>query len=65
MGFARLFRSRWTAILWAIGILWTAYDVVGTGPAAPPTANASATMQDATGTPVDKDDLAALAGAMR
>ncbi|MBX9860723.1 MAG: hypothetical protein K2Y20_14225 [Sphingomonas sp.] len=65
MGFARLFRSRWAAILWSAGILWTAYDVVGSGPAAPPAANASAELQDATGTPVDKDDLAALAGAMR
>lgn len=65
MGFARLFRSRWAAMLWAAGILWTAYDVVGTGPATPPAANESAELQDATGTPVDKDDLAALAGAMR
>lgn len=65
MGFARLFRSRWAAIVWALGILWTAYDVVGSGPGTPSAANANAELHDATGTPVDKDDLAALAGAMR
>lgn len=27
MPYARLFRSRWSALLWAAGILWTAYDV--------------------------------------
>jgi len=27
MPFSRLFRSRWAALLWAGGILWTAYDV--------------------------------------
>jgi len=30
MPFSRLFRSRWAALLWAGGILWTAYDVSGT-----------------------------------
>ena len=36
----RLFRSRWAALLWAGGILWTAYDVAGgaapPAPATPP-----------------------------
>ena len=27
MGLARLFRSRWSALFWAAGVLWFAYDV--------------------------------------
>jgi hypothetical protein len=23
----KIFRSRWAALLWAVGIVWTAYDV--------------------------------------
>ncbi len=66
MPFAKLFRSRWTAALWAGGILWTAYDVAGAAPADPPVAAVNATNQadapiDVTGTPVSADDLAVLA----
>lgn len=65
MPFNKLFRSRWSALLWAGGILWTAYDVAGTAPSPPPpAANASADASDpvdVTGTPVSKDDLATLA----
>lgn len=33
MPFARLFRSRWAALIWAAGILWTAIDVADSAPA--------------------------------
>lgn len=68
MGFTRIFRSRWAALFWAGGIVWTAYDVATAN--APdsraPTARAtpSTTGIDATGAPVDPKDAAALASAM-
>ena len=60
----RLFRSRWSALLWAGGILWTAYDVADAAPdRGAPAANAAAggDMVDATGLAVDAKDLAVLA----
>lgn len=67
MPFAKLFRSRWAALLWAAGIIWTAYDVAaGTAPTAPPAANTTDNKPvDATGTPVDKEDLAVIANLTR
>lgn len=59
----RLFRSRRTALFWAAGILWTAYDVVGAAPSQPVTpANAAAPI-DALGDQVDPAALAVLANA--
>ena len=52
----RLFRSRWAALLWAGGILWFAYDVAGSAPA-----GNSGGMADASATPANADDLAAVA----
>ncbi len=63
MPFAKLFRNRWSALLWAGGVLWTAYDVAGAAPSPRPakaSADAAAAV-DATGAPVDKSDLATLA----
>ena len=51
----RLFRSRWTAVLWAGGILWLAIDVAGVG-GGPQRAGPAATTTDATGIPVDDSD---------
>jgi len=64
MGFSRLFRSRWAALFWSAGILWTAYDVADDAPqpASPILATAPAA-EDATGTPFDAADLAILANA--
>lgn len=63
MGLSRLFRSRWAALFWAAGILWTAYDVANDAPEpAPATGNASVST-DATGEPFDARDLAILANA--
>ena len=55
--FSRLFRSRWAALFWAGGVLWTAYDVAGAQPAA---SNAAT---DATGEQANAADLAVLAQA--
>ena len=64
----RLFRSRWSALLWAGGILWTAYDVAAAMPdrRAPAAGNAAGAAGDgdtvdATGVAVDARDLAVLA----
>ena len=57
-----LFRSRWSALLWAAGILWTAYDVAGGTPSTPTATNASAAT-DALGDTVDPAALAVLANA--
>lgn len=65
---SRLFRNRWSALLWSAGILWTAYDVAmanrgaNRGPA-PTNAATPAAVQDATGEAVDPADLAILANA--
>ena len=66
MPLSRLFRSRWSALLWAGGVLWTAYDVANGQPHGAPAANAQgAAGTDATGEAVSAADLAALANAMR
>ena len=59
--FSRLFRSRWAALFWAAGILWTAYDVAGSAPSTKP--GNIAAPADATGEPVDNGALAILANA--
>ncbi|MES2043484.1 MAG: hypothetical protein V4475_06385 [Pseudomonadota bacterium] len=62
---SRIFRSRWAALLWAGGILWTAYDVAGAAPANKAAGNQAAPADtDATGVAVENDDLAVLANAM-
>ena len=69
MPYAKLFRSRWAALIWAAGILWMAVDVAGYAPerkADPANASASADTDDidATGEAVQNSDLAILAGVM-
>lgn len=60
----KIFRSRWSALFWAAGIIWTAYDVASAN-APDPAANASnAADTDVTGAAVDNGDLAVLANAM-
>jgi hypothetical protein len=63
---SKIFRSRWSALWWSAGILWTAYDVASAAPSKPATANASASAQqeDATGAVIDNADLAVLANAI-
>jgi hypothetical protein len=54
----RLFRSRWTALLWAGGIRWFAWDVSDS--ASGGTGN-TATITDASGAPANAEDLQAIA----
>ncbi len=64
---SRIFRSRWTALFWAGGIIWSAYDVANATKASDPkdgNAAAATLGVDATGTPVDNADLSTLANAM-
>jgi hypothetical protein len=61
---AKIFRSRWSALFWAGGILWTAYDVAEANAPDPATNNTTAALTDATGEAVNSADLAALANAM-
>lgn len=66
MGFSRLFRSRWAALLWSAGIVWTAYDIANDAPEpATNTAAGNVAVQatDATGASFDTRDLAVLANA--
>lgn len=65
MPFAKLFRSRWAALVWAGGILWTAVDVAGYSPSHSPDNQAAvAAPTDATGEAVQNSDLVALAAAI-
>jgi len=63
---SKIFRSRWAALLWAGGIIWTAYDVANANTPDPAPANNSAATADtdATGVAVTNSDLAILANAM-
>ncbi|WP_375397966.1 hypothetical protein [uncultured Sphingomonas sp.] len=60
----RIFRSRWSALFWAGGILWFAYDVADNAPVRAGAANAADAAADATGIAVDNGDLAVLANSM-
>lgn len=61
---SRIFRSRWSALFWAGGILWTAYDVAEANVPDPAAGNVAAAEQDATGAAVANANLAVLANAM-
>ncbi|MDB5707555.1 MAG: hypothetical protein JWN66_4671 [Sphingomonas bacterium] len=66
MPYAKLFKNRWAALLWAGGILWTAVDVAGYAPAkhVDNATEAAAAPTDATGEVVQNSDLAILASVM-
>ena len=59
MGLSKIFRSRWSALFWAAGIVWTAYDVAEANKPAPNAGHHDKTV-DVTGTPVDDQDVQAL-----
>ena len=61
---SKIFRSRWAALFWAGGIIWTAYDVASANAPDPVVNNSAAAETDATGATVDNGDLAVLANAM-
>lgn len=60
-----IFKSRWFALLWAAGIIWTALDVAGVGGDSGDTNNEAASgITDATGAPVDNQQLEQLGAAL-
>ncbi len=61
---SRIFRSRWAALFWAGGIVWTAYDVAEANAPDAAVNNVAAADQDATGEAVTDADLAVLANAL-
>ena len=61
---SKIFRSRWSALFWSAGIIWTAYDVASANTPDPTTNNTTAAPTDATGVTVNDGDLAVLANAM-
>lgn len=70
MPYRKLFLSRWAALLWAGGVLWTAIDFVGFAPPAAQNVAAANTTADgddtdATGMAVNDADLAILANVMK
>jgi hypothetical protein len=63
-----VFKSRWMALVWAAGILWTAYDYAEAQPQASSNAAAnnadSEEPTDATGAPITPEDQQKLADAI-
>lgn len=63
-GYARIFRSRWSALLWAAGILWFAYDTAESQPHGDGNSANAEQATDATGAPVTAEDEQRLAAAI-
>ncbi|MGN6375989.1 MAG: hypothetical protein ACTHMG_10585 [Sphingomonas sp.] len=57
---SKIFRSRWSALLWAGGIIWTAYDVAEAN--APHHHVPAATTADQPDHPAQEGDVAAATG---
>ena len=60
-----VFKSRWMALLWAVGIIWTAVSFVGEDRSSGPADNSqnaqnAALGTDVTGAPITGQDIAAL-----
>ena len=56
---SRIFRSRWAALLWAAGVIFTAVTFIGFGDKE--SHQAAAVIENATGTNISNSDLAVLA----
>jgi hypothetical protein len=52
--YSSIFRSRWMALLWAAGILWTAYDF------AAPDGDAAGNNAQQADMPINQADIAAI-----
>jgi hypothetical protein len=59
---SRIFRSRWSAVWWACGVLFFAVTTIGFGPDAQPGNNAQSAdvLTDDSGATVSNEDLAVL-----
>jgi hypothetical protein len=51
-----VFKSRWMALLWALGIIWLAWDVAGSAPQRDERQRHAEQPTDVTGAPVTSDD---------
>ena len=51
-----IFKSRWMALVWALGIIWLAWDVAGSAPQDANTSENAEAQTDVTGAPVTSDD---------
>ncbi len=60
---SKIFRNRWFALIWAGGIVWTAYDVAEANAGDPKPGNA-AVATDQTGDAVNSADVGALVNAL-
>ncbi|QDZ06700.1 hypothetical protein FPZ24_03750 [Sphingomonas panacisoli] len=60
---SKIFRSRYAALFWAAGIVWTAYDVAEANASDPATGNA-AVATDQTGDAINAADVGALVNAL-
>ena len=58
---SRIFRSRWSAIWWAVGILFFAVTTIGLGDRETAAVENSVGITDATGAAVSNADLAVIA----
>ncbi|HEU4960294.1 MAG TPA: hypothetical protein VFT56_07785 [Sphingomonas sp.] len=57
----RIFRSRWAALLWAAGVIWTAYDVAEANSPPPANQSAAAKSADASANAASAQDMQGLA----
>jgi hypothetical protein len=55
---ARLFRSRWAALFWAAGVIFTALTTIGFGDSE--SKKVQSTLVDATGADISNSDLAVI-----
>lgn len=51
-----IFKSRWMALVWALGIIWLAWDVAGSAPQETNGSGNAEAATDVTGAPVTSDD---------
>ena len=51
-----IFKSRWTALIWAAGILWVAWDVAGSTPQETNNSANAEAPTDVTGAPITTAD---------
>jgi hypothetical protein len=58
--YRKLFLSRWSALIWAAGIVWTAADVAGVSPSLLPDQAAATIANTSTGDPEMDNNVALL-----
>ena len=58
--YSTIFRNRWFAVLWAVGICYMAVEIVGVAPEESAGNASTEQVTDITGSPVSKESLDAL-----